>query len=120
MNLKYLLLKDRCTWWTRKAALEYRQDDNEINSAQLLLQEKGYSIILQIKEPIESFAFITPFLSQLPCRALETIVTDATYKMNSTNHERYGIMGVIDGTFPLSYLLVSAGKKLANNKILMG
>ena len=108
-------------WWTREAVLKYRRDDNEVNSAQLLLQEKCYSIIFQTKEPIESFGFITPFLSQLPHCALETIVTDATYNTNSTKHELYGIMGVVDGTsFPLSYLLVSAGKNRPITKILMG
>jgi hypothetical protein len=108
-------------WWTREAALEYKRDVNEIISAKKLLQEKGYLIVFQTKEPIESFAFITPFLSHLPRCALETIVADATYNTNSMKHELYGIMGVIDGTsFPLSYLLVSAGKNRPITKILMG
>jgi len=101
--------------------LEYKRDNNEVISAQQLLQEKGYSIIFQTKEPTESFAFITPFFSQLPYYALETIVTDATYNTNSTKYELYGVMGVIDGTaFPISYLLVSAGKNRPITRILMG
>ena len=30
-------------WWTREAALEYRRDNNELNSARLLLQENYFS-----------------------------------------------------------------------------
>ena len=52
---------------------------------------------------------------------METIVTDATYNTNSTKYELYGVMGVIDGTaFPISYLLVSAGKNRPITRILMG
>ena len=101
--------------------MEYKRDNNEVISTQQLLQEKGYSLIFQTKELTESFAFITPFFSQLSYYALETIVTDATYNTNSIKYELYGVMGVIDGTaFPISYLLVSAGKNRSITRILMG
>ncbi|RGB26960.1 hypothetical protein C1646_674366 [Rhizophagus diaphanus] len=106
-------------WWTREAALKYKRDNDEVKSAKLLLEEKGYSIIFQTNKP-KSFAFITPFFSQLSQFALKTLVTDATYNTNSTKYELYGIMGVVDGTsFPLSYLLVSVGKNRPITEILM-
>jgi hypothetical protein len=108
-------------WWNRQTVMEYQRDNNESISAQLFLQEKKYSIIFQTTEPIETFAFITPFLSQFPHDAFEIIVTDATYNTNTSKYELYGIMGIIDGTaFPLSYCLVAAGKKRPMVNILAG
>ena len=101
--------------------MEYKRDNNEVISIQQLLQEKGYSLIFQIKELTESFAFITPFFFQLLYYALETIITDATYNTNSIKYEFYKVIGVIDRTvFPISYLLVSAGKNRSITRILMG
>ncbi len=101
--------------------MEYKRDNDEIISAQQLLQEKGYLIIFQTKELTESFAFITLFFFQLSHYALEIVITDATYNTNSIKYELYGIIGVIDGTaFPISYLLVSADKNRPITKILIG
>ena len=108
-------------WWNRQAVLEYQRNNNEYISAQLFLQEKNYSIIFETTEPTKSFAFITPFLSQFPHDTFKTVVTDATYNTNVLKYELYGIMGIIDGTaFPLSYILVAAGKNRPITKILAG
>ena len=60
---------------------------------------------------IPALGFLTALFYQLLYNKFDAIEIDATYNTNNLAWELYAIMGVIDGTgFPLSYLLISAGK----------
>jgi hypothetical protein len=58
-----------------------------------------------------ALGFLTVLFYQLLYNKFDAIEIDATYNTNNLAWELYAIMGVNDGTgFPLSYLLISAGK----------
>ncbi|GES80270.1 hypothetical protein GLOIN_2v1789188 [Rhizophagus clarus] len=89
----------------------------EIKEQKLLCYEmftKGHVLWThKVAFEVNNHLLLLYHFSQLSYFALETIVTDATYNTNSIKYGLYEIMGVVYGTsFPLSYLLVSAGKNV--------
>ncbi|CAG8844168.1 3396_t:CDS:2, partial [Gigaspora margarita] len=106
-------------WWAHHAVTKYQRANNQLQSAKLLLNEKNYKIILEMDDPVEVFAFITPFITELPKITFETLLIDATYNTTKLKHELYSILAVIDGTgFPISYLYISSGKNRDRRMIL--
>ncbi|CAG8813027.1 9791_t:CDS:2 [Cetraspora pellucida] len=78
-------------------------------------QLKGYEnlteIIIDITTSTPALGFLTVLFYQLPRNNFDAIQIDTTYGTNKMRWELYAIMGVIDETgFPISYLLIAAGK----------
>ncbi|CAB4409818.1 unnamed protein product [Rhizophagus irregularis] len=91
---------------------EYIRDDkNQLNSAEVLLNEYGYKTLLNnTKDGVKFLSFTTPFFEKM----IETqeIVVDATYKTNVLGYELYAIIGQFDGSgFAMAYLFVEGSKK---------
>ncbi|CAG8842208.1 11181_t:CDS:2, partial [Gigaspora margarita] len=80
-------------------------------SAKLLLTEFNQEIIVNLSTPTTALGFLTALFYKLPRNNFSAIMIDATFGTNKMGWELYALMGVIDGTgFPLSYLLIAAGK----------
>ncbi|CAG8839068.1 23246_t:CDS:2, partial [Racocetra persica] len=110
-GFKTLTMDQVYYWWSKANMIRYKRDDNESLSAQLLLQEKDYLFLFRLSEPVDSFAFLTPFFSFLPKMAYECLLVDSTYNTNKSKYELYALMATIDYTgFPVSYLYVAASK----------
>ncbi|CAG8737251.1 23335_t:CDS:1, partial [Racocetra persica] len=60
-------------WWAYHAVTKYKRANHQLQSAKLLLNEKNYKIILEVDNPIEAFAFVTPFITDLPKIAFEIL-----------------------------------------------
>ncbi|GBC46882.2 ATP-dependent DNA helicase PIF1 [Rhizophagus irregularis DAOM 181602=DAOM 197198] len=88
-----------------------RDDKNQLNSAEVLLNEYGYKTLLNnTKDRVKYLSFTTPFFEKM----IETqeIVVDATYKTNVFGYELYAIIGQFDGSgFAMTYLFVEGSKK---------
>jgi hypothetical protein len=98
-------------WWSVESRKEYCRNSDQLLSAKLLLAELNQEIIININFPTPALGFLTELFYKLSQINLDAIEIDATYGTNNMEWELYTIMGVIDGTgFPLSYLLISAGK----------
>ncbi|PKY40067.1 hypothetical protein RhiirA4_415555 [Rhizophagus irregularis] len=99
-------------WWSMLIKQEYIRDDkNQLNSAEVLLNEYGYKTLLNnTKDGVKFLSFTTPFFEKM----IETqeIVVDATYKTNVLGYELYAIIGQFDGSgFAMAYLFVEGSKK---------
>ncbi|CAG8760567.1 982_t:CDS:2, partial [Gigaspora rosea] len=106
-------------WWSKANIIRYKRHDSESLSAQLLLQEKNYLFLFRSLEPVDSFAFLTPFFSFLPKMAYECLLVDATYNTNKLKYELYVLMATIDYTgFPVSYLYIASNKNRDMRSIL--
>ncbi|CAB4402232.1 unnamed protein product [Rhizophagus irregularis] len=99
-------------WWSMLIKQEYIRDDkNQLNSAEVLLNEYGYKTLLNnTKDGVKFLSFTIPFFEKM----IETqeIVVDATYKTNVLGYELYAIIGQFDGSgFAMAYLFVEGSKK---------
>ncbi|CAG8706829.1 23138_t:CDS:2 [Rhizophagus irregularis] len=96
---------------TQKQQEYIRDDKNQLNSAEVLLNEYGYKTLLNnTKDRVKYLSFTTPFFEKM----IETqeIVVDATYKTNVFGYELYAIIGQFDGSgFAMTYLFVEGSKK---------
>lgn len=98
-------------WWSIESRKEYCRNSDQLLSAKVLLAEFNQEIIVNIDSPTSALGFLTELFYKLSHISFNAIEIDATYGTNNMEWELYTIMGVIDGTgFPLSYLLISAGK----------
>ncbi|CAG8729994.1 2196_t:CDS:2, partial [Cetraspora pellucida] len=93
-------------WWNKFIKEKYvRDNNNQLNSMKVLLEEYNYSIVLEnITEGIKYLGFIAPFFNLLLKN--KEIVVDVTY------FELYSIIGQFDGAgFAMAYLFIDSKKK---------
>ncbi|CAG8729893.1 6542_t:CDS:2, partial [Cetraspora pellucida] len=84
-------------WWNKFIKEKYVCDNNnQLNSMKVLLEEYNYSIVLEnITKSIKYLGFITPFFNLLLKN--KEIIVDATYQTNALDFELYSIIGQFDG-----------------------
>ncbi|CAG8486447.1 24256_t:CDS:2, partial [Gigaspora margarita] len=107
-------------WWMVESRKLYCQHSDSLLSLKLLLEEFNLEIIVDhFNSPIPALGFLTTLFYRLIYNKFDAIEIDATYSTNNLSWELYAIMGIIDSTgFPLSYLLISAGKNRNITRIL--
>ncbi|CAB4444165.1 unnamed protein product [Rhizophagus irregularis] len=107
-------------WWSIESHKIYCRHSDPLLSTKILLEESNLEIIVNsLDSSLPALGFLTTLFDRLIYNKFDAIVIDATYGTNNLSWELYAIMGVIDGTgFPLSYLLISAGKNRNITEIL--
>ncbi|CAG8754424.1 268_t:CDS:1, partial [Gigaspora rosea] len=110
-QLKNFTIQQTYFWWSKESQGIYQRNSDPLISAKLLLAEFNQEIIVDLSTPTPALGFLTTLFYKLPRNNFSAIVVDATFGTNKMGWELYALMGVIDGTgFPLSYLLIAAGK----------
>uniref|UniRef100_U9TKF2 MULE transposase domain-containing protein n=1 Tax=Rhizophagus irregularis (strain DAOM 181602 / DAOM 197198 / MUCL 43194) TaxID=747089 RepID=U9TKF2_RHIID len=107
-------------WWSIESHKIYCRHSDPLLSTKILLEESNLEIIVNsLDSSLPALGFLTTLFDRLIYNKFDAIVIDTTYGTNNLSWELYAIMGVIDGTgFPLSYLLISAGKNRNITEIL--
>ena len=91
-NKSNLTQKQVHAWWSILFKQEYVRDNDQLISAEILLKEYGYKILLSnTKDGIKFLSFTTPFFEKMIKN--QEIIIDATYKTNILGYELYTIIG---------------------------
>ncbi|CAG8823597.1 33121_t:CDS:2 [Racocetra persica] len=107
-------------WWSIESRKKYCRDSDPLLSAKHLLEELNQEIIVDnLNSSTPALGFLTLLFNRLIYNKFDAIAIDATYGMNSLACELYSVIGIIDSTgFPLSYLLITAGRNRNITEIL--
>lgn len=111
-NNSNLTQKQVHAWWSTLIKQKYiRNNEDQLDSAEILLKEYGYQILLDnTKDGVKFLSFITPFFEKMFKN--QEIIVDATYKTNILGYELYAVIGQFDGAgFAMAYLFIEGSKK---------